>query len=265
LPEKKRRIAFFDTDQSRYDFYKNIDLINQLAGLQAIYPLLSAYNVRRDEPKDICNMIEVYTRLHPDCGLIVIDNIGDLLTNFNDEGQSKRLINYFKKITDEKNILIVTTLHLGKSNNSTIGHLGAMSDRYAQSILTCEKIGSNYLLKLKDSRTCGDITPIVIFYDDYNNIWKETTYTPEPDEKIKPLKPKARELSIDEHRRNVIRIFSLDQFITYGDLVQSVCELYAAGTNWAKDCVIHLINEHLIFKIPGGYTNAKQTRLYVEK
>jgi len=140
LPEARRRICFFDTDQSRYDFYKNVELINQLAAIDTIHPQMNAYNVRQDEPHTICNMIDIYLNDNPDCSLLIIDNIGDLLNNFNDEGQSKQLINYFKRITDQKNILIVATLHLGKSNNSTIGHLGAMADRYAQTILTCEKI-----------------------------------------------------------------------------------------------------------------------------
>jgi len=264
LPEDKRKVAFFDTDQSRYDFYKNIDLIKDLAGANDLPPTLHAYNVRRDEPGDICNMIEIFTRQHPDCGMIVIDNIGDLLNNFNDEGQSKKLINYLKRVTDEKNIFIVCTLHQGKSNNSTIGHLGAMSDRYAQTILTCEKIENNYLLKIKDSRTCGDITPITIYYDEHSNQWQETAYIPEADDKVKPLKPKPRELDPDLHTRNTRRIFNHDEIISYGDLVEAIKETYAAGTNWAKECVIYLQDQLLIFKIPGGYTRRKQKQLYAE-
>lgn len=265
LPPEKRKIAFFDTDQSRYDFYKNIELIKQLAGLEKQPENLFAFNVRKDEPNTIANMVEVFTRLHPDTGIVVIDNIGDLLNNFNDEGQSKKLINYLKRITDEKNILVINTLHLGKSNNSTIGHLGAMSDRYAQSTLACEKIENNYILKLKDSRTAGDFTPISIFYDEYTNTWKESGWVPEQDEKIKPLKPKPVEIEEEIHRRNVRRIFSIENFLQYSELIEEIKQTYAVGTNWAKQCVIHLLDIQLIFKTTGGYTNQRKQKLYAEK
>lgn len=264
LPENKRRIGFFDTDQSRYDFYKNIELINKLTNVKEIHNNLSAYNVRQDEAAAICNMIDVFLKLHSDCGLLIVDNIGDLLLNFNDEGQSKKLINYFKRITEQRNILIIATLHLGKSNNTTIGHLGAMSDRYAQSILTCEKIGVQYHLKLKDSRTASEFTPIAIYYNEFSNEWQETIATDQDSENVKPLKARPADISDEEHRYKMIMIFQQRQVFIYEDLINFVKEYYNAGRNFAVDCISHCRSAGIIFRIAEGYTMQKQAKLYKE-
>jgi archaellum biogenesis ATPase FlaH len=266
LPEGRRRVGFFDTDQSRYDFYKNIDLVNHLAEVNSIHKNMNAYNVRQDGPHVICNMVDTYLKDNPDCSMLIIDNIGDLLNNFNDEGQSKELINYFKRITDQKNILIVATLHLGKSNNSTIGHLGAMSDRYAQSILTCEKIGVQYHLKLKDSRTAAEFTPIAIYYNEFTNQWQQTTPAEDAAPNVKPLKARPADIPDDEHRHKMRLIFATREVFTYEDLTTIIKEYYpGVGKNWANDCIAHCREAGIIFRIPEGYTMQKQTRLYVEK
>lgn len=265
LPEGKREIGFFDTDQSRYDFYGNVTLINQLAGLQSAPDHFHAYNVRRDEPGTIIGMLNEFLKQNTQCGMLLLDNIGDLLNNFNDEGQSKTLINYLKRITDEKNICIVATLHLGKSNNTTIGHLGAMADRYAQTILECDKVENTYQLKLKMGRNCADLTPIPIYYDEYNREWKATEFIPQADEKVKPLKRRPRELNIEEHQRTVLRIFNSQEVQQYQQLINEMKELYGAGENWCKECFRYLLDEGMIFKIEGGYTNNNKPRLFIEK
>lgn len=266
LPEGRRRISFFDTDQSRYDFYKNIDLINKLTGIPYISEKLDAYNVRQDEPAIICNMIDVYLKQNPDCGMIIVDNIGDLLNNFNDEGQSKKLINYFKRITDQKNILLVATLHLGKSNNSTIGHLGAMADRYAQSILTCEKITNQYHLKLKDSRTAGEFSPIAIYYNELSNEWQQTTaIDEETPANVRAIKARPKDLPDDEHKFKMMQIFRTATVFTYEELRTRVKEYYNAGANWATECITHCRDAAIIYRIPEGYTMERQAKLYIEK
>lgn len=265
LPEGRRRVCYFDTDQSRYDFYKNIELINQLSEIETIHPNLNAFNVRRDEPAAICNMIDVYLKLHADCGIVLIDNIGDLLNNFNDEGQSKKLINYFKRITDEKNILIITTLHLGKGNNSTIGHLGAMSDRYAQTTLVCEKVQSVYTLNIKDSRTAGDITPLAIHYNEFSRTW-ESTITDTEQKNVRPIKARPQDLNIEDHKYKCKQIFDSQAVYLYDDLIKTVKEFYNCGRNWAIECISHCRDEKIIEKIPEGYRMAATgARLYIEK
>jgi len=265
LPEGRRKIGFFDTDQSRYDFYKNIELINELSESENISDNLKAYNVRQDEPADICNMLEIFLRENPDCGLVVVDNIGDLLNNFNDEGQSKKLINYFKRITDQKNILIIATLHLGKSNNSTIGHLGAMADRYTQSILTCEKAGSQYHLKLKDSRTASDFTPIAIQFNEFTKTWQSVIPDAADSENVKPIKARPADLAPEDHRFKMSQIFSVRDVYQTEDLINMIKEYYNCGKSWAVDCITVCRTEGIIQRNAEGYTMKNRTRLYIEK
>lgn len=263
LPEDRKKVCLFDTDQAGYEFHKNIQLIKSLANIYS-YQNIDAYNVREDEAKDIVSMIECYLEANKDCSLIVIDNIADLLFNYNDEAQSKRVINFLKKATKKYNVLAVPVLHLGKNNSTTIGHLGALNDRYAQTVLRAEKMNdrSSFILKLDYSRSAGEFTPLEIYYDEQADTWRQTSYLSE-ETNVRPLKKKPAEYDISVHQDNCRRIFNASGhiYMPYDSLVQAIKEVYAAGGNWAKECVKYLIEQNIIWRTEAGYTILRQATL----
>jgi len=65
------------------------------------------------------------------------------------------------------NILIITILHLGKKDNSSIGHIGSASDRYAQSTLLVEKTKEGtFICAPKFLRSAKDFEIIEIKYSE---------------------------------------------------------------------------------------------------
>jgi KaiC/GvpD/RAD55 family RecA-like ATPase len=267
LAQNKRRVAYWDTEQGDYDFYRTMERTRFFCGVDEVPGNLDAFNLREDEPKDIIALIETYLKQTPDCGLMVIDGILDLIESYNDEGAAKRLVNWLKKISKARGLLMILTLHTGKTTANTLGHLGSMADRAAQSILRVEKNKerNTFILKSDYLRSAEDFTPIEIYFNKEAHTWHTTIYNPDDDkplEKRRQIKP--FEIDTDEHKHSIIKIFSLATHLSYKELVQNICEVYATGQNWAKECVKYFVKEGLIIKTDLGYTNRSQAKLFIK-
>jgi hypothetical protein len=250
LPYGKEKISFWDTEQGDFEFYKSMENIKKLAGISNFPPGFNAFNVREDDPHTVLRMIDRFLSLNPDTGALILDGLTDLVLSYNDEVESKKLVNILKKWSKQYNCLIIGVLHKGKSTQSTVGHLGAMANRAAQSVLAVEKIKERGTIQLRPDflRSADDFTPIEIYYNTQGHQWEQTAYIPEPDEKVKRLQLQPHEYDKEHHRHQLVRIFTNDLLLTYDELVQSIKEMYATGEKWAKACVPYLMKENLIFK-----------------
>lgn len=165
LPENRNKIGYFDTESSQYDFYQQIEKIKKFSLTSILHPDIDCFNTREDSPDLIRAIIVEYLKSTPECSILCIDGFLDLCFNYNDEVETRKLTNWFKKITKEFNIMLLGVLHLGKSGgNETLGHLGSNTDRWANSTLIVEKDRNNnqYVLKPKFLRSSGDFDPIAI-------------------------------------------------------------------------------------------------------
>lgn len=123
LPEHKRRVAVFDTEQGRYHVQKMAKRICGLIG--DLYPeYLEVYSLRKYSPKERIAIIRDYIYSTDDLGLIVIDGIRDLMRDVNDPGESMDLVSLLLKWSDERQIHILTVLHQNKGDGNARGHLG---------------------------------------------------------------------------------------------------------------------------------------------
>ncbi len=266
LPEKKRKVVYFDTEQGDNDFFRTMDKVKSFCCTDHLNPEhFASYNVREDEPKDMVFMVRKALEVHTDCGLLVVDGILDLIESYNDEAQSKKLINVFKQLTKIHNVLAVLTLHKGKTTSNTLGHLGSMADRAAQSVLMVEKNKDTgtFLLKADYLRSADDFTPIEIFFNKNNNTWQQGIFQPE-EERLRPDKVAPFDLPLEIHREHVTRIFSFSEELSYELLRKDIIELYNQPKKWAGDCVKHLLKEGLVFKFGSIYTNRKQVKLFIQ-
>jgi hypothetical protein len=187
-PEGRKKVAFFDTESSLYDFYRVIERIKYF-GLRSNLPeQIDAFNFREDSPKRIREMIVEYLKTNPDCSIIVIDGLLDLVLNYNDEVETRLLTNWFKKITKEFNILMIGVLHLSKSNGESIGHLGSNTDRWSQSSILVEKHKetNQLVMKAKFLRSTDDFDPIALM--NFNGNWTQIPYDHSVD--LQPKKSK---------------------------------------------------------------------------
>jgi archaellum biogenesis ATPase FlaH len=174
-------IGYFDTESAEYDFYKNINRIKSMAHINDLPYNFSAFNTRQDSAEINRALIETFCKIMKS-SIIVIDGLLDCVNNYNDETESRAVINWLKRITTENEVLIIGVVHTGKRDNHTLGHFGSMVDRYAQSVLevTKEEETNIYRMSAKYLRSAPTFEDVCIqwggsgFVEAYNVPKKET-------------------------------------------------------------------------------------------
>lgn len=273
LPDNKRRVVHWDTEQGKRSHYNLLQLMGALADMPAP-DYFDSFHCRQDGAREIMMMIEYYLNTYPDTGILFIDGLLDLIANFNDVMDSKKLVDWLKRITESKNVHIIAIVHRSMSVDKSIGHLGSTLDRAAQSVLIVEKVKETkqYILRPEYLRDADDFTPRAIYYNKQLEIWEQTEYIdgntagPAGGARItNALKRKPQDYEISQHMAYVSQIFNSNEFKSYNDLRQDIRELYNVGRDWAGDCIKHLMSINLIWRTDNGYTNRNQTKLFIQK
>jgi hypothetical protein len=241
LPKDRKKICYFDTESSDYDFYRQINKIKGFAELSALPDWFNAYQVREDASSQIRKMIEAYLSENPDCSVIIIDGLLDLLVNYNDERESSLLTKWLKKITKVYNVLLITVLHQSKSNLSTTGHIGSASDRFAQSTLDIvkEKEKNCYVLTSRFMRSDMDFEPITLM--NFNGVFQQVET-----EIKKETGKKASDLSDLESKALCNKIIVVPT--NYNDISDEIIERTATSKSYAKNLIKIWINKGWIIK-----------------
>lgn len=154
----KKRILWFDTEQSKYHTQRVFKRVLKVAGIADV-PNIEFYSLRGNEAKECKKMVEhLISTGNPDNNIlfVVIDGIRDLTYDINDPKEAIQMATWLLKITDEKDLHICTVLHQNKGeNNHARGHLGTELTNKAQAVITVEKDKNNEdysLVKCNESR-----------------------------------------------------------------------------------------------------------------
>jgi hypothetical protein len=252
FPENRKKLAYFDTESSDTDFYRQVQRIKDFALRDNIPERLQLYQVREDSPGKIRKMIEYLLLNDPEISVLIIDGLLDLCINYNDERETRLLTNWIKRITKQYNILLITVLHLGKKDGETLGHLGSNSDRWAQSTMTITRNKENktYTLEPKFLRSTDDFNPITLM--NFNGEWMQV----ETEKEQEPIRQKRPDdLSTIEHNNLIYQV--IKKPMQYKDLIEEIQAITAKGTNYAKGIVKIWIEKNLIHKTDNGYENKK--------
>jgi hypothetical protein len=238
-PKDRKRVVYFDTESSEYDFYRQINKIKYFLNTDVLPETFNAFAFREDSPNEILILIETFLIANTDTSVIIIDGILDCLTDYNDVKESRELIQWIKRITKQYNILILGVLHLGKKDLNTLGHFGSQSDRYAQSTLKIEKNKETNTFDMSATflRSDVDFTPIQLMY---NNGWQTVNVS-------QNKKHTINDWTLLEHKRCALSVLG-GTGDTYENMVQYLKESLGVGTNQAKGIVKKWIADKIIFK-----------------
>ena len=176
MPSERRRIAYFDTESSMYDHYRTIERVKYFSCWNNLPSVFDSFILRQDNHRAIQMYIDVYLKNNPDCSVLIVDGLLDLILNYNNEEECKELIQFMKRVTFQYNVLLITVLHLGKKDKETLGHLGSATDRYAQSTVLIEKDKNtqSYNLSSKFMRSDVDFDPVSI--RNFAGVWSEVPF-----------------------------------------------------------------------------------------
>lgn len=138
LPESKRMVLRFDTEQSRYDAWVTAKRAQQLAGIEL--DNYGSFDLREYEPLQRCEIIDyALNKLGTITGLVVIDGIADLAKAINDEEEATRVGTLLMRWTKVHNVHIITVIHQNKGDNFATGHLGSMIIKKAEAVIGVER------------------------------------------------------------------------------------------------------------------------------
>ena len=179
FPPGRKRLAYIDTESSDFDFYKVLDRISSQIICNQLPDNFDAFLFREDPPHDIQQMIENYLINSPECSVLVIDGILDLIADFNSVEQSFYLVQWLKQITKRFNLLLLCVLHLGKKDQHSIGHIGSFLDRKSQSVLIVQKNKEQKTIDLLPGmlRSTDDFNPLQIQHN--GNQWNQVNASPQ--------------------------------------------------------------------------------------
>lgn len=169
LPEERKKVVLIDTEQSLYDLHTSVKRMSRNFGIDLSGNFFTVYTARALEVASIMTLIETICKNNPDCSLIAVDGLVDLVNDINDVREAKSSVNFLKNIADSYNVAILGVLHQNKATNFSLGHLGSFLSRFAQSELSVVKNedGSS-TLESTFLRSADSIEPITIGWDKAN-------------------------------------------------------------------------------------------------
>ena len=141
LPEGKRKILYFDTEQSKYHCHNVLERIYKLSGLSVKKddPRLLFWGLREYTPKLRIALIDYALRKHQEVGLVIIDGLRDLMYDINNGKEATDVMTVLMAWTSVYDLHIHTVLHLNKADDNVRGHIGTELNHKAETILQITK------------------------------------------------------------------------------------------------------------------------------
>lgn len=152
LPDKKRMVILFDTEQSSYDAW--IYAKRTMKILNIDYENFGAFEMRDKTPLERCELIAyAFEKMQGQIGYAVIDGIADLVKSINDEDEAIRVVTLLMGITKKYNCHITLIIHQNKNDTWATGHIGSAILKKCEVVMSVIK-DENQTLK---SKVCCDM------------------------------------------------------------------------------------------------------------
>ena len=260
LPEGKRSILYFDTEQSKYHCHTVLERIYKLSGLslQKDDPRLMFWGLREYTPKLRIAVIDYALRKYEGVGLVIIDGLRDLMYDINNGKEATDVMTVLMAWTSVYDLHIHTVLHLNKNDNNPRGHIGTELENKAETVLIISKnIQNNSISEVKPMHMRDKEFTTFAFHIDDNRL-------PVLDSSMSVTVVKPREKSLvsldnEVHKEILCRLFEEHAPSKYSELVELVSQAYEAagykrGMNGIKNLLKLLSSKGIIVKEGNVYT-----------
>lgn len=259
LPEGKRKILYFDTEQSKYHCHNVLERIYKLSGLSVKKddPRLLFWGLREYTPKLRIALIDYALRKHQEVGLVIIDGLRDLMYDINNGKEATDVMTVLMAWTSVYDLHIYTVLHLNKNDNNPRGHIGTELENKAETVLIISKnLQNNSISEVRPMHMRDKEFSTFAFHIDDNKL-------PVLDNGISVTVVKRREKSLvsldnEVHQEILSKAFKNNSPTRYSDLVEMVSRAYEdagykRGTNGIKDLLKLLSGKGIIVKQDDAY------------
>lgn len=259
LPEGKRNILYFDTEQSKFHCHSVLERIYKLSGLSLKEddPRLMFWGLREYTPKLRIAVIDYALRKYDEVGLVIIDGLRDLMYDINNGKEATDVMTVLMAWTSVYELHIHTVLHLNKNDNNPRGHIGTELENKAETVLIISKNTlNNSVSEVKPMHMRDKEFTTFAFHIDDNKL-------PVLDSSISVTVVKSREKSLvsldnEVHQEILGKVFEENTPTKYNELVDVVAQAYEAagykrGMNGIKGLLKLLMSKGIIVKEETGY------------
>ena len=259
LPEGKRNILYFDTEQSKFHCHSVLERIYKLSGLSLKEddPRLMFWGLREYTPKLRIAVIDYALRKYDEVGLVIIDGLRDLMYDINNGKEATDVMTVLMAWTSVYELHIHTVLHLNKNDNSPRGHIGTELENKAETVLIISKnTMNNSVSEVKPMHMRDKEFTTFAFHIDDNKL-------PVLDSSMSVTVVKPREKSLvsfdnEVHQEILGKVFDENTPTKYNELVDVVAQAYEAagykrGMNGIKGLLKLLTGKGIIVKEENGY------------
>lgn len=259
LPEGKRNILYFDTEQSKFHCHSVLERIYKLSGLslQEDDPRLMFWGLREYTPKLRIAVIDYALRKYDEVGLVIIDGLRDLMYDINNGKEATDVMTVLMAWTSVYELHIHTVLHLNKNDNNPRGHIGTELENKAETVLIISKnTMNNSVSEVKPMHMRDKEFTTFAFHIDDNKL-------PVLDSSMSVTVVKPREKSLvsldnEVHQEILGKVFEENTPTKYNELVDVVAQAYEVagykrGMNGIKGLLKLLTGKGIIVKEENGY------------
>lgn len=259
LPEGKRNILYFDTEQSKFHCHSVLERIYKLSGLslQEDDPRLMFWGLREYTPKLRIAVIDYALRKYDEVGLVIIDGLRDLMYDINNGKEATDVMTVLMAWTSVYELHIHTVLHLNKNDNNPRGHIGTELENKAETVLIISKnTMNNSVSEVKPMHMRDkEFTTFAFHIDDNKLPVLDSSMS------VTVVKPREKSLvSLDNgvHQEILGKVFEENTPTKYNELVDVVAQAYEAagykrGMNGIKGLLKLLTGKGIIVKEENGY------------
>ena len=266
---EKPRILYFDTEQNRHDTKLIIEDVARMTALppDVIDSQVALHSLRRVDREQLLPLLRLAIEEGmPD--VVFIDGIVEYVASFNDEAESKKLIQELLRICDLNNCAIVCVLHTNKADedHNMRGHLGTMLAQKSSTVLECKKERGSSVITVSCSESRHQEMPEwsitfddegrIVDADDQRRILQEQRKADlqlkrrEEAEKQKQLRLDQCLRVLKENGGAVSRKFLTENLVKVLDRERSTVSSYIS--EWIKDGVV--LEENGVIKLPNEQT-----------
>jgi archaellum biogenesis ATPase FlaH len=133
--DHRNKIILIDTEQSAYSLFNQMKRLKKATNIIDLDSRLIIYRLRTLDAEEVKTFIKKIIEYHNDAFMICVDNILDMVLDYNNISETKLLMDYFKQLTDLYNIVLFCIIHQSKSTAFSIGHVGSRLEALAQTSL----------------------------------------------------------------------------------------------------------------------------------
>ena len=229
LPEGKRKIYYFDTEQSRFHRHNVLERILKMAGLPIGQDTdrIKFVGLREYTPSLRLSLIDYALRKSEGYGLVIIDGLRDLMYDINNAKEATDLITKLMSWTSNYKLHIHCVLHLNKNDSNTRGHIGTELENKAETVLVVSKDSKN--TEISEVRPMHmrdkEFTSFAFHIDDNSLPVLEEDYKVTV---VKQRDPQLTTLPKTVHKEILDELFSQYKPTNYAEMVARIAESYTA-------------------------------------